>query len=211
MSRVKHLWLDFSDTIALTNKAALGDIVYAAYASLVGREITPELIAEYKELLAKHKSNSAVFASLGQPSSFLADQAAKWDPSRLYSLTDKNIPDIIPKLRQMVPVSIFSNNRLDTILPALGLDLAWFTHILGPDEVKSPKPALEGFLKMVDLSGISAGEILYVGDDVEKDIIPAKRVGPLAGLLWAQSPEADYCFDDFQAIVTLLQKETRAQ
>ena len=209
MAAIKHLWLDFSDTIARTNKTALGDIVYSAYASLMGKSVTPELIAEYKELLAKCKSNPAVFASLGQPSGFLADQAAKWDPKELYSLTDEDIPDVVVQLSQIVPVSIFSNNRLDTILPALGLSPLWFKYILGPDEVKSPKPAPEGFLKMVELSGVPASEILYIGDDVEKDIIPAKQAGLLAGLLWTQSSEADYCFDNFRAVLSLLQKEVQ--
>lgn len=205
---IKHLWLDFSDTIAHINREELGNIVYAAYAEQVGKSVTPELINEYKALVEQHKSNSAVFASLGLPSSFLADMTSGVDPRRLYQLTDVRIPEVVPQLKELIPVSIFSNNRLDTLLPALGLELQWFTHILGPDEIQKPKPDLEGFYKMVELSRVPAREILYVGDDIEKDLVPAKKIGIMTGLLWKESREADYCFADFQDILTLMHNNT---
>ena len=130
---VKHLWLDFSDTIALINKKELETIVYTAYAEQKGKEITPELIEEYKELFKQCKSNSAVFTSLGLPSTFLAERATVADQSKLYTLIDNGIPDVIQQLQEVIPVSIFSNNRLGALLPALGLKLDWFTHIFGPD------------------------------------------------------------------------------
>jgi HAD superfamily hydrolase (TIGR01549 family) len=199
-----HLWLDFSDTIALINRDELGDIVYSAYATHVGRAVTPELREDYKSLVEKYRSNSAVFTALGFPPGYAADLISKVDPQKLYRLTDSHIPNVIPALTEMLPVSIFSNNRLDTILPALGLELQWFTHILGPDEVQKPKPDLEGFNKMIQLSGCPANEILYVGDDVEKDLVPAKKVGITTGLLWKESNEADYSFKDFQDILNLV-------
>jgi len=201
---IKHLWLDFSDTIARTNKEALANIAHNSYAAIVGKPVGPELAAEYQALLAQHKSNAAVFAALGQPASFLADQAANYSPADLYTLTEDDVPAVIKQLTELVPVSIFSNNRLDTILPALGLEPSWFVHILGPDQVHKPKPALDGFYKMVELSGAPAGEVLYVGDDVAKDVLPAKQVGLRAGLLWANAPEADYCFANFGEILQLI-------
>ena len=57
---------------------------------------------------------------------------------------------------------------------------------------------------MVELSGVPADEVLYIGDDVDKDVIPAKKVGMQAGIVWKQSNEADYSFADFQDILTLL-------
>lgn len=203
---IKHLWFDFSDTIARINKEESEKIFHSSYATTVGKELTPELIHEYKELVKQYKSNSAVFASLGLPATFLADQTSKMDPHKIYQLIDAHIPEVVQKLKDIVPVSIFSNNRLDTLLPALSLELEWFTHILGPDAVKKPKPDLEGFNKMIELSGVPADEILYIGDNVEKDLVPAKKVGIATGLLWAQSSEADYCFADFQDILSLVQK-----
>lgn len=60
-----------------------------------------------------------------------------------------------------------------------------------------PKPDLAGFRKMVELSGADAGDVLYVGDKVNKDVLPAKQVGMQTCLLWAESPEADFCARTF--------------
>lgn len=206
MTRIRHLWLDFSDTIARINRAEVEEIAYVAYAAQVGKPVTPELKDEYKALVKHHKSNSAVFVALGLPSTYGADLMSKIDPHKLYQLTDAHIPEVIQKLKDILPVSIFSNNRLDTILPALGLERQWFTHILGPDDVAKPKPDMEGFDKMIRLSGVPASEILFVGDDVGKDLVPAKKVGITTGLLWTQSDEADYVFSGFDAILSFIQQ-----
>lgn len=197
--RIQHLWFDFTDTLAAMDKAAAKNLVYTAYAEVTHKPMSPELVSEYEGLLAKHKSNSAIFVSLGLSGSFLSDRVN--ESSELYHLLDASIPDVINRLRERVPVSIFSNTRLDTILPALGIPLAWLTNRLGPDVVKNPKPALDGFCKMVELSGVPAGDILYIGDDVEKDLAPAKEVGMTTGLLWKQSDRTDYSFGNFQDIL----------
>lgn len=201
MSNIQHVWFDFSDTIAKLEKPVFERFIYGLYGELAGKEVTPELIEDYKKLLAEKKSNAAVFKSLGVSGQELSDRAAELKD--MYSLTDPHIPGVIQTIRERMPVSIFSNSRLDVVLPALGLEAAWFTHLLGPDRVKEPKPALEGFQKMIELSGTPAEDILYIGDDVEKDIAPAKAVGMQAGLLWQESDVADYSFKDFSEISEL--------
>ena len=203
MAPIKHVWFDFSDTIGKINRDIYNEILYTSYAKAVGKEVNEQLKAEYTEAFQKLKSNSMVFTSLGLPASYLADCISVVAPNDLYTLTDPNIPAVIQHLKAMVPVSIFSNNKLDVILPALGIDTHCFTYRLGPDDVKNPKPALDGFKKMVELSQVQPKEILYVGDDVHKDLLPAKQVGISTGLLWEQSDEANYCFKDFQAISDL--------
>lgn len=81
MAKVRHLWLDFSDTIARINRAEVENIVYAAYADLVGKPVTPELKVEYQSLVKQYKSNSAVFAALGMPSSYAAELASRVAPA----------------------------------------------------------------------------------------------------------------------------------
>ncbi len=198
---IKHIWFDFSDTIAHINREVYNAILYSSYAKAVRKENNEALKQEFAETLKKHKSNSAVFASLGLPAGHLADSIAVVDPHELYTLADENIPDVINHLKDRLPVSIFSNNKLNIILPALGIDTKWFTHILGPETVKNPKPALDGFHKMIELSKAKPSEILYIGDDVHKDLLPAKQVGIVTGLLWKESSKADYCFKNFQAIL----------
>ena len=197
---IKHIWFDFSDTIGLINREIYNEILYESYGKAVGKTVDDELKKEYAEEFKKYKSNSAVFTSLGLPAGHLADCISVVNPKKLYSLTDPEIPDVMKKLRTILPISIFSNNKLDVILPSLGVSLEWFTHILGPDDVSKPKPALDGFYKMIELSGVQPSEILYIGDDVHKDLVPAKTVGIVTGLLWKEDSEADYCFKNFRAI-----------
>jgi FMN phosphatase YigB (HAD superfamily) len=69
--------------------------------------------------------------------------------------------------------------------------------------IKEPKPALEGFYKMIGLTREPAENILYIGDSLEKDIRPAKQVGLKTGLIWSQSNEADYSFKKFDDVLSL--------
>lgn len=204
---IKHIWLDFSETIALLHKEEHDKLRYEAYSSATGKELTPDLIDEYEELYRKYKnSNAAIFKSLGLPTAYWSKRVNSISPGKLYRLAQENIPEIINKLRHIVPVSIFSNIQLEDVLPALGINTEWFTHILSSAILTEPKPALEGFYKMVELSQLPPDEILYIGDDVGKDVIPAKTVGLKTGLIYKASTEADYCFDNFEAILDLLEK-----
>lgn len=207
MESIKHLWFDFSDTIGRIDREVYNKILYAAYGEAVGKPVTEELIAEFAEVFKREKSNSAVFSSLNKPAGYLADQIATVDPKTLYTLTDENIPAVLQELRTLLPISILSNNKMDKILPALGIDTKWFTHILGPDDVAKPKPHLDGFLKMVEVSQAKAAELLYIGDSIDKDLLPAKQVGIMTGLLWNNSEQADYCFKDFRDILKFFKHE----
>ena len=201
LSTIKHVWFDFSDTIARINRDIYDKVLYSSYAKTLKKELNEALKQEFTEAFQRYKSNSAVFAAAGLPAGYLADCMSVVDPKKLYTIMDTNIPDIIRHLKDILPVSILSNNKLNVILPALEVDTKWFTYILGPDVVKNPKPALDGFHKIIELSKLKPDEILYIGDDVHKDLIPAKTVGIKTGLLWKESDEASYCFKDFHEIL----------
>lgn len=201
-----HVWFDFSETIARIKTERSDRLRYETYARLTDRPIDSELIREYEALFEQfHHSNAAVFRSLGKDADFWSNCVNAIPPEELYALTDERVPEIVQKVRASVPISIFSNLDVRTILPFLHIEPTWFTHMLSAGMVREPKPALEGFLKMVELSGVPAGQVLYIGDHVEKDVLPAKSIGLQTGLLWKQSPEADYCFQRFEDILQLFQ------
>ena len=58
--------------------------------------------------------------------------------------------------------------HIENILSSLGIDPTWFANILFGGIFQQPKPALEGFYHIVELSKLPADSILYIGDDVEK-------------------------------------------
>lgn len=64
------------------------------------------------------------------------------------------------------PKFIFSNIALDG-----------FEKILTPLELGAIKPDLKAFLSALKIFKIESGEVLMVGDDLEKDIIPARKIG----------------------------------
>jgi len=200
MPAVKHIWFDFSYTIAFPDEESHSKLLYETYASAVGKPVTPALIEEYKALLEKHLSNSGVFTALGL-------DAGYW--SRHFNtvglkLGSPTIPRVLDTLCSIVPISLWSNLRVREMLSPLGIDPGWFTNILGPDEVKEPKPALSGFKLVIERSALPSENILFVGDSVEKEVRPAKSLGIQTGLMWDASPEADYSFKSFEEILDIV-------
>ena len=53
----------------------------------------------------------------------------------------------------------------------------YFDKIISSEEIKSEKPDIEFFKKCIEMSGVEKEGTVYVGDDPEKDIIPASKVG----------------------------------
>lgn len=199
---IKHIWFDFSDTLASVNDEAHNKLRYESYAKIVGKPITPELIDEYEKLYKEHKySNSSIFKSLGKMSDFWSEIIGAVNPRTLYYLTDPNIPEVLEQMNKIIPISIFSNINLDKTLSPLGIKPEWFRHILNASKMGSIKPALPGFYKVIELSGVLPKEILYTGDEIEKDIIPAKTVGIKTETVFKKFPEADYYFEDFRDIL----------
>lgn len=203
---IKHIWFDFSDTISFISKDAHDNLRYETYAKVVKKSVTPELIKEYEKLYEEHNhSNSSVFKSLGMIPGFWSGLVNTVNPSTFYNLSDPNIPEVLEQLSKIIPISIFSNINLGKILPFLGINLKLFTHLLSSSMVGAPKPALDGFYKVIELSNLPSAEILYIGDDLGKDVIPAKTVGIKTGVMFKEIKEADYCFKDFKDILEFVQ------
>ncbi len=120
----------------------------------------------------------------------------------------QEVIDILKRLKELVPISIFTNvkpeRNLNT-LQAIGINHVWFTYILTGDDIQERKPALDGFHLMIERSGIPASQMLYVGDRVDVDVKPAKAVNMLTCLLYSKSAEADFCFDTFSEILQLFE------
>ncbi len=81
--------------------------------------------------------------------------------------------------RRLAYLSNFRNELVEEILIALGLtepnELFEF-HITENDKLPI-KPAPDPFLKAIEMFGLPKSRIAYVGDNLEKDMIPAKGVG----------------------------------
>jgi len=205
---IEHLWYDMDGVITKQTEAfhrAHNRLRYQTYADISGRPVDDRLVEEFEALYRTYGGNSATFKALGQPRSFWQERFGRLDPRALYR-PDPEVYETVRELRSDVPESVFTNTgRAMTLrtLAAVAIDAAWFAHILTGDEITQPKPALEGFQTVIALSNAAPERILYVGDKVKTDILPAKQLGMKTCLLYAQSAEADFCFDTFSQIRTL--------
>ncbi|MFI6954434.1 HAD family hydrolase [Nocardia sp. NPDC050408] len=93
---------------------------------------------------------------------------------------DDLYPDVRPalsKLREMgVWVGVVGNQTVRAGGLLRGLDLPT-DFIATSDDWGIQKPAPEFFHKVVEAAGCAAAEIVYVGDRIDNDVAPAKRVG----------------------------------
>ena len=208
MSQINHVWFDFGDTIASSDKKRHDDLRYDTYANMRKVSDTPEMRKEYGQLFNKYgKSNSNVFVQeFGVDGSFWPNTIQEESASGLFKLVDPSIPKILDALAKSVKISVFSNIDTKKVMDSLGINTSNFENSLSSAELHFPKPHIEGYKKIIELSNLSPSEILYIGDEEVKDIIPAKSVGLLTGIVWNTSKLADYNFKNFQAILDIFNR-----
>jgi len=206
---IKHVWFDLEGTLTIRSDEFNEDynqLRYETYAEVVGKPLTEELKQDFEKLYAKHGSNSAVFRSLGCASDFWQKRFNSLDKTKYYKPV-KTIFTTLRKLKEKVLISIFTNLKPEEVkntLKIINVDKSWFKFIVSGDDIKERKPALDGFYLMIEKSGLPPEEILYVGDRVKVDILPTKEVGMKSCLVWDKSDEADYSFEKFEDILSLI-------
>ncbi|HII93446.1 MAG TPA: HAD family hydrolase [Methanosarcina sp.] len=83
-------------------------------------------------------------------------------------------------------------------LTRVGL-LNYFDLIVAADTTGTKKPDPAHFLFALEMLGIKPGEILVVGDNIKRDIAPARKLGLRTAYAsygdWRTEEETDQCFD----------------
>lgn len=200
---IKHIWFDLDGTLTIHNESYVNAYNNLAYKTLSEHKKLP--IAKAMDLFVdrhnKIGSYSRTFESLGLGKHFWHDILGEWDDTVFYDLDDhSDIRTKVQTLSQKTPVSIFTNtskSRLAKILKHLSYDPAIFQFLLSGDMVGKRKPETDGYKEILKLSRLQPEEILYVGDRVKADILPAKKLGLQTALLYSRSDEADFSFKDF--------------
>jgi FMN phosphatase YigB (HAD superfamily) len=209
---IKHVWFDLEETLTIYSPEFFkehNNLLYQTYAKAVRKPITKELLDEFKKLYNELGSNSAVFRSLGHPSNYWQKTYQESIDVNPFVKAATNAKKTLLKLKKIVPISIFTNvtsKSLFSTLKLIDIDKEWFTHTINGDDIKERKPALDGFNLMIKKSNLLPKEILYVGDLINKDILPAKAVGMRTCLLWAKSDKADYSFEKFEEILNIFEQ-----
>jgi len=206
---IKHVWFDMAGTLYHETpefEAEHNRVRYTTYAEVTGITDMAQAEREYEALQKQYGSNSAVFTSLGKPSDFWQIAFDNVDLSTLLK-PDPEITATLEALAGKLPISLFTNlkrTKIEPVLRLLDIDPALFTHSISGDDLVHRKPHPEGYCKVVELSGLPANQLLYVGDKVDKDVLPAKAEGIQTCLLWQNSPEATYSALRFKDLLEII-------
>lgn len=176
----------------------------------------PEAIKkEYDSLVEKHGSNGKVFVNeFGADSSFFHRMLSEIDFRNILT-EDKGLQEVVSYLKQRCQLGIFTSEVYDTVLQVfnvLGLDISDFAMgagtrypILCSENVSDKKPGREGFDRIVEVTGVEPSEIVYVGDNLTKDVKAPLALGMNAvhvnwggsGIVRARIvPEMHGCFEE---------------
>ena len=211
-SNIKHICFDLGGTLVRENLEYItvhNELRYKTYAEATDQALTDKLREKYEKLYKKYGTNSAIFRSLGFPSDYWQNHFNKLDRSKVYYY-DLNIYQTILNLRQIVPLSIFTTITKDATYKTFktleigNLDPEYFQFIISGDDVMERKPALEGYYLVINKTNLKPKQILYVGDRVNADIIPAKKAGMKTCLIWQESNEADYCIKNLSELLEII-------
>jgi HAD superfamily hydrolase (TIGR01549 family) len=171
---------------------------------------------------AQGRSHREVFEFF-RPGFDLQGELERWrtdDPDGLRSNFDGDdlYADVRPtfrRLREMGKRIVIAGNQPVEARAALeAMDLGADAILISVD-LGSEKPSRDFFEKVSEAAGVEAGAILYVGDRVDNDVLPAKASGMQAVLVrrgpwgylqaeWPQAAEADSIIDSLSEIPDLL-------
>lgn len=90
--------------------------------------------------------------------------------------------------------SIVSNMKRDTLfrtMELLGVDRKIFDFIVLPEDSGVTKPDPAPFKMVLEKTGLTPSNHLFVGDREQVDIIPAKKLGMQTCFVWGKSEVAD--------------------
>lgn len=147
----------------------------------IHRELQSEPPVKRKMTLADFHIQ-ATAARLGLKSSEVDDVISKWmrrEPlSILRACRQEGLLSLLNDLQEVSELGVFSDYPVEDKLEALGVE-SYFKWKLSShdDESNGYKPQGNGFERLCHLTGLRPGEILYIGDEVNADILGAKTHG----------------------------------
>jgi FMN phosphatase YigB (HAD superfamily) len=134
-----------------------------------------------EELLKKENDPSKVraMAAFGISRSEVHEAFCKVNPG-LYLNPSRAVNDMLKNLHgKGYKLAILSNFRkilVEQIMDCLDIDLNVFDFLITEDDGLPIKPAQDPFIESLKRFSLEAKNVAYVGDDLSKDMVPAKAV-----------------------------------
>ncbi|MCS7135867.1 MAG: HAD family hydrolase [Nitrososphaerota archaeon] len=141
---------------------------------------TEEARAKLRTLRKEVASISWCLIKLGiNLKEFYEELAKRVNPSE-YVEEAKDVKVLLRKLKEAgfkLAVHTNSGRALALkVLGALGIDPSTFDIMVTSDDAE-PKPSRDGYLKILKIAGVTAEEVVYVGDRYDIDLKTAKELG----------------------------------
>lgn len=194
---IKMIGFDLDGTLYPNNKE-MGRLMNEKQMDLVAAKLKlsrSKAEYEFNKVLRKLKSNTKSLNYFGIDGlKFCLDF---WDNANLskYIKKDNALKNMLFKLKKHVCFSIFSNsNKISHIkkkLSLVGIPSNIFNPITSSIDIGYNKPDLKAFKSFIKKTNLKPHQILYVGDRVNVDIVPAKKAGMKACLVYDESFESD--------------------
>src|SRR5690554_3662722 len=111
---IKEVWFDTAGTLYRETPefdTALTDYIYQELGAVTGETDRGKLKALHDKLYSKYHSNSAVFQSLGMSADHWQRKFEEFNPTSLLR-PDPEVTETLRKLKDVVPISVFTNLRL---------------------------------------------------------------------------------------------------
>ena len=213
---IKTIFFDTSDTL-YSNKTfeksqAEQPIHLLAELKRISFQDARQLFNAKKTELANklsHVTKVSVMIEFGVSRQEMQEHMAKLDAHNFLS-ADVDLTKILKSLSKKYKLGIISNilkKSVTNVLAALCVPLNLFSYFVTVDNTTKSKPDAEPFLKAIELANCSPEEIIYVGDSLTKDIIPAKNVG--LKTIWitkepTDDPHADFIIADLYKLPSVL-------
>ena len=162
----------------------------------------------FQEAYAQFDAGGRALESLGisEGSERLRDCVVKADVSRLLK-PDTQLEQMMDRISKDYFTFLITESRRDDAikkLHALGLCPSMFKFTSYWDTSSERKHTGTIYPLISNLNGFKPEEHLYVGDKLNDDILPAKRVGLKTVLVGSNSSEADYSISNIHELESLL-------
>jgi putative hydrolase of the HAD superfamily len=158
--------------------------------------------ALFNQHFAQLHSTTMTLNKLGFDGKKTLNQIMKQTKLTNYLKPDDRLKKLITQLPQFhhVILSNATSSSTKEKLKALGLPAKLFSAIYGAYDLPIVKPDPGIFQYIINQTGFAPHQHLAVGDEVEKDLLPAKSVGMHTALVWSHDPRADVSFDQVYGV-----------
>jgi len=163
----------------------------------------------FKKMVKTFKGSTLTLNKMGVPGFRAVAQIQNEIKWKKYIKQDDKLIKMFKNLKNYRHLLLTDNTKKagEKKLKLLGLKPQIFEKKFFGIDLQITKPKLELFQKVLDYTKVSPSKHLMIGDMVQKDIIPAKKLGMKTCLAWSKSKHADISIKNIYQIEKLIKSK----